>query len=334
LLQSTQLDNHIVQLINKNLVWDNHSCMPLRGTDLSFLPELQQFRDAGVDIVSLNVGFDSVSWENTPLMLASFRHWISEHENEYALVKTTHDIEKAKQTGKLGITFDIEGASALNGQLSMIEMYYDLGVRWMLMAYNQNNIVGGGCQDEDQGLSAFGKEVLDEMMRVGMVICCSHTGKKTTMDVIEYANQPVIFSHSNPNGAWPHKRNIDDDAIKACAETGGVIGLNGIGIFLGNNEASVENIVRHIDYVVQLVGADHAGLGLDYVFDQQEIFDFVKENPHIFPAEDGYADGINMMAPSTTPYIIESLLKLGYKDEDVIKIMGGNHYRIAKQVWK
>jgi membrane dipeptidase len=322
------------QLINESLMWDNHACMPLRADDTSFLPQLQQFGDAGVDIVSLNVGFDAVAWNNTPLMLASFRDWIKQHSDDYILVDNITAIQKAKAEGKLGITFDIEGAGALNGQLDMIEKYYELGVRWMLMAYNQNNAVGGGCQDDDRGLTDFGRDVLDEMTRAGMVICCSHTGFKTTMEVMEYVNQPVIFSHSNPSAMWKHKRNINDEAIKACAETGGVIGLNGIGIFLGNNDASVENIVRHIDYVVQLVGPDYVGIGLDYVFDQQEVTDFVKDNPHIFPPEDGYADGIAMLSPTTFPAIVQSLLDLGYVDKDVKKIMGINHLRIAEKIWR
>ena len=250
------------------------------------------------------------------------------------LIYKAADIEKAKQSNKLGITFDIEGACALNNQLSMIEMYYELGVRWMLMAYNQNNEAGGGCQDADQGLTDFGKDIIDEMARVGMVICCSHTGKRTAMEVMDYASQPVIFSHSNPSALHRHKRNIDDEAIKACAETGGVIGLNGIGIFLGDNEATVENIVKHIDYVVQLVGIDHVGIGLDYVFDEEEVNSFVKNNPKIFPAEDGYSDGLNMLMPESIPDIVQSLLDLGYTDEDLAKILGLNHLRIAQQVWK
>ena len=321
-------------LIAANLVWDNHSCMPLRANDHSFLPQLQQFRDAGVDIVSLNVGFDSVSWENTLPMLNSFRDWISKHDDEYMLVATLDDIEQARSSNRVGIHFDIEGASALNGRLENIENYYQLGVRWMLIAYNQNNLAGGGCQDEDSGLTEFGREMLDEMQRVGMVICCSHTGLKTTMEVMEHASQPVIFSHSNPAAMWQHKRNISDEAIMACAETGGVVGVNGIGIFLGDNEATIDNIVKHIDYLVGLVGPEHVGIGLDYVFDQQEVNDFVKDNPHIFPPEEGYAEGLEMLAPSAIPHIIQGLARLGYTDEDLRKIMGGNHLRIAQQVWK
>lgn len=332
--ENTDIDGHTAGFIKENLVWDNHSCMPLRAGDTQFLPELQQFRDAGVDVVSLNVGFDAVGWEITPQVLATFRGWIDEHSDEYLLVSGVSDIDKVRESKKLGIVFDIEGASALNGQLSMIRLYYDLGVRWMLMAYNRANQVGGGCQEDDPGLSSFGREVLDEMMRVGMVICCSHTGTRTALEVMEYANQPVIFSHSNPSALWPHKRNISDEMIKACAESGGVIGINGIGIFLGDNEATVENVVRHIDYVVQLVGPDHVGLGLDYVFDQQEIFDFVRDNPQVFPPEEGYADGLAMLPPSATPFIARALFSRGYTDSDVSAIMGGNHHRIAARVWK
>ena len=144
---SKVIDARTQSLIANNLVWDNHSCMPLRPDDHSFLPQLQQFRDAGVDIVSLNVGFDSVSWENTLPMLHSFRDWIAKHEDQYRLVASADDIESARTSNQLGIHFDIEGASALNGRLENIEAYYQLGVRWMLIAYNQNNLAGGGCQD-------------------------------------------------------------------------------------------------------------------------------------------------------------------------------------------
>ena len=159
MLDDNQLDGRTVRLINDSLIWDNHACMPLRPDDSSFLPQLGRFQQAGVNIVTLNVGFDSVAWENTLLVLAHFRQWINQHANEYLLIDKVADIEKAKQSKKLGITFDIEGASALNNQLSMIEMYYQLGVRWMLMAYNQNNAAGGGCQDEDKGLTEFGKDI-------------------------------------------------------------------------------------------------------------------------------------------------------------------------------
>lgn len=322
------------RILDNNLAWDNHGCMPLRGGDTGFLPELKRYRDAGFNVVSLNIGFDAVPWKNTLLVIATFRHWIKQHSDDYILIETIDDIEQAVTEGRLGVFFDLEGGSVLADQLSMVELYYDLGARWMLIAYNRNNSLGGGCQDDDQGLTAFGRDVLDEMARVGMVACCSHTGYRTTMDVMEYSLKPVIFSHSNPLGLREHKRNITDDAIHACAATGGVVCINGVGIFLGENDARSETIVRHIDYVVEKAGIDHAGIGLDYVFDMEELNEYVRQNPQTFPPEGGYAEGVKFVEPEQAPEIVDALLGLGYQDEDIAKILGGNLMRVARSVWK
>jgi membrane dipeptidase len=321
-------------LLSSALVWDNHGCMPLRPDDQRFLPQLHRYRDSGVNVVSLNVGFDAVAWERTLAMLASFRSWLQDRPQNYLLLEKAADVERALRFDKLGITFDIEGGSALNGDLAMVERYYRLGVRWMLIAYNRNNLLGGGCNDEDCGLTAFGRQVVDEMARVGMVVCCTHTGFRTTMDVMEHSKNPVIFSHSNPLGIWRHRRNIRDEAIKACASTGGVVGINGIGFFLGQNDSRTETFVRHVDYVAQLVGPRHVGLGLDYVFDEQELADFVAANPMTFPPEE-YGDGRpELVRPEQIPAIAEELLRLGYSDQDLCDILGRNHLRIAQQVWR
>jgi membrane dipeptidase len=322
------------ELMNSSVVWDNHACMPLRPEDHSFLPQLERFRKSGVHAVTLNVGFDAVPWEVNRQMLDSFRSWIAVRPREYLLVSSVEDIENARATGRLGVLFDIEGGAALDDRLELVQVYYELGVRWMLIAYNRNNSLGGGCQDEDCGLTAFGRSVLDEMARVGMVACCSHTGLRTTMDVMEYSSNPVIFSHSNPLGVWNHKRNVADEAIRACARTGGVVGVNGLGLFLGRNDSSTATVVNHVDYLVNLVGADHVGLGLDYVFDTQELEDFLKANPKTFPAEEGYTAGVQMVEPERIPELVDEMLRRGYPDDAIRRILGGNHLRVARQVWK
>jgi len=321
------------RLLDTSLVWDNHGCMPLRSADTKFLPQLVRYVKAGVKVVGLNVAFDGVPWDQTAPMLAHFRRWIGRHPRRYRLVGTVAGIRQARRDGCLGIFFDIEGGSALNGQLAMVELYRDLGVRWMLIAYNKNNLLGGGCQDVDKGLTAFGRRVVREMERVGMTVCCSHTGFRTTMDVMRLASRPVIFSHSNPLAVWQHKRNIRDEAIRACAETGGVVGINGVGLFLGENDNRPETVVRHIDHVAQLVGPDHVGLGLDFVFDSSELDDFLRANPQMFPPEDGYARGVRMVAPESLLGITDGLLKRGYTATHVRKILGGNFLRVAEATW-
>lgn len=318
-------------LVRRSFVWDGHACMPLRAGDEAFLPQLARYRRAGVKVVGLNVTFDGEPWSKAVHMLATFRHWVRRHPREYALVESVADFRRLGR--RLGVFFDIEGGTALDGQLSLVELYRDLGVRWMLIAYNRNNALGGGCQDVDRGLTKFGRSVVTEMERVGMTVCCSHTGYRTTMDVMRHATKPVIFSHSNPLGVWKHERNVKDAAIRACAATGGVVGINGVGIFLGENDIRPETVARHVDYVVQLVGIDHVGLGLDYVFDMQELADYVKSHPEIFPPEKGYSEGPKFVPPESVGPIAAELLRLGYRAADVRKVLGGNFLRVARATW-
>jgi membrane dipeptidase len=267
-------------------------------------------------------------------MLASFRNWIARHSDEYLLAQTVADIEAAKREGKLAVCFDIEGGRAVEAHPGLVEIFYRLGVRWMLIAYNKNNRLGGGCQDEDTGLTAYGRRIIDEMQRVGMVLCCSHTGYRTAREAVEYSSNPVIFSHSNPRAVWDHPRNIPDDLMRACAATGGVVNLNGIGIFLGNNDNSTERLLEHIDYAVELIGAGHVGLGLDYVFDSAELDEYMRSRTDLFPPDKGYGSRLAMIEPERFPHIVEALLKRGYSETQVQGLLGHNNLRLAARVWR
>lgn len=326
--------SHLEQVLKDAVVWDNHACMPLRPDDDSFLPQLARHKAAGVNLVSLNVGFDMYPWEHTLTVLASFRRWIGRHSQHYVLAQTAADIEAAKRDHKLAVVFDIEGGCAVEAHLGLVEIYYRLGVRWMLIAYNKNNRLGGGCQDADSGLTDYGRQVIDEMERVGMVLCCSHTGYRTAREAMEYSHNPVIFSHSNPRAVCDRERNIPDDLMKACAGTGGVVNLNGIGLFLGDNDNSTDTWMRHLDYAVELIGPEHVGIGMDYVFDQSEMSDYIKARPDIFPPEKGYADGMAMIEPERIPVIAEALLKRGLSEVQARGIIGDNNLRVARQVWR
>lgn len=329
------LENRARRLIGTALVWDNHTCMPLRPDDEGFLPQLERFREAGVDVVGLNVGFGPLTLETHLRMLAAFRRWFGVREDLYLLVDGVEDIDRAKADGRLAVFFDIEGMGPLDaGDHGLVQLFHDLGVRWMSVAYNRNNAVGGGCYDEDPGLSSHGRAVLAEMKRVGMAVCCSHTGHRTALEVFAEADNPVIFSHSNPSAAHDHTRNIPDELVRACAATGGVVGVNGIGPFLGDNDDRPETLVHHIDYIAQLVGPDHVGIALDYVFDPQELADYLATMSETFPDDPTYRQTIKMVAPEAFTTIVAGLLKRGYGDEDVRKILGGNWRRVAEQVWR
>jgi membrane dipeptidase len=327
------------ELMARTLVWENHACMPLRPGDTSFLPQLERVRKSGIDLISLNVSYDVVDPHDAFPVLATYRHWIREHDEQYTLVETVADIEQAKAQGKLAVMFDIEGGNAVAEHPGLVELFYRLGVRWMLFAYNKNNKLGGGCMDDDTGLTAYGRKIIDEMERVGMVLCCTHVGHRTAREAMEYAKGPVIFSHSNPAAVYPHVRNIPDDLIKMCAAKGGVVNINGVGIFLGKDaqgrgDHSTETVVRHIDYVVRLVGPQHVGLGLDYVFDISELEEAVRAHPEKFPEESRKPGAYTQVEPERFPVIAEALLRKGYRESAVQGILGHNNLRLAKQVWK
>lgn len=320
-------------MLNARLVWDNHVCLPLRPHDPSFLPQLARHRRAGTTMVSINAGFGNVEFSDVVRMLSAFRGWFSARPDDYVLVRSADDIETARRTGRLGIAFDVEGGDCVGSDPQRVHLLQSLGVRWLSIAYNRNNALGGGCQDDDIGLTPLGGEVVSIMERVGMVVCCSHTGLRTTLDVLERATRPVIFSHSNPASCWPHRRNIDDDVIRRCAASGGVVGINGIGIFLGRNDASIDAVSRHIEYVLELVGPQHVALGLDYIYDRAELDAYVLAHPDLYPPAEGYGTGIAMMEPEQLPYLTDRLLARGHSEATVAALLGGNWLRVAKQCW-
>jgi len=284
-----------------------------------------------VNFVSINIGMDMDSLENIIQVLAGYRSYVLSHSSDYVLAFSVKDILDAKTSGKLAIAFDLEGSEPLQGNLTLISFFYDLGVRQMLLAYNKDNRASGGCLEGKVGLTPFGKEVVREMNRVGMVVDASHMGYRATMDTFVVSDKPVIFSHSNPVGIRNHVRNITDEQIKACANTGGVVGINGIGDFLGGTRN--EKVIEHIAYVIDLVGPDHVGIGLDYVVDKQELIDYITRYPEIYPP-DKVKDYLSFVEPEQFPELTEHLFKKGYSEKIISGILGGNFRRVAEAVWK
>jgi membrane dipeptidase len=323
------------QPLSEYFVWDNHACLPLRPQDESFLPQLWRYRAAGANVVTLNVAWDGMAPETALAMLATLRKWFSQRAEQYLLIETAADLDHACATGKLGVSFDIEGGNALREHLPMVQLYYDLGVRWMLPVYNRANSLGAGCLDEtDHGLTDFGRAVVDEMCRVGMIPCCSHTGARTALEVMDRATLPVIFSHSNALGVWLHPRNISDELIRACARTGGTVGVNGYGRFLGSNGAQTTDLLDHVCYVADLVGPEHVALGLDFVFDLGELVSARLKTPDLLPYAGLTADDEPMVEPERLPQIAAGLAHRGWGDAAIAGFLGNNLRRVAQATWK
>ena len=315
------------------LVWDNHAGVyPKAGADLS---GLRHWKDAGVHFTSLNVGYDVQGWHDTVKVLAAYREWLAAHAEEFVIAGSTTDVLAARVEGKLAVAFDIEGMNALDGSLDMVRLYYHLGVRQMLFAYNLNNAAGGGCHDADIGLTDFGRNVVHEMNRVGMLIDCSHSARRTTLEAMELSSVPVVFSHSNAKALRDHDRNIDDEQIKACAATGGVVGINGLGIFLGENDCSSGAIADHICHVAGLVGPEHVGISLDYSHEEADLGEILNSRTDYWPAGQAYdTPGIKVAEPGQYPEICGILHQRGFSQPELEGILGGNFLRVAGKVWK
>ena len=258
---------------------------------------------AGVDVLSLSVMGPESMLEGTIRQIARVRAVIRAQPDRLVLCGTADDILAAKGAGKLGLVFNLQETDMLEGKLEMVQAYYDLGVRHMLLAYDARNHVGDGCAERtDGGLSRWGLEVVAEMNRVGMVVDGAHTGYRTTMDAMAACTAPFIFSHCNAHAVYGHYRNIRDDQIRACAATGGVVGLNGVGEFLDDSAASSAAMFRHLDHMVQLVGAEHVGFGF--------------------------------AQPERLEQLTAMMLQAGYGDAAVRGILGDNWLRVARQVWR
>lgn len=320
-------------LYANTLVWDAHAGFESWPT--TDLRNLAIWRDAGVDFLSVNVGYDVQRWTDTIRVLAAFRRWFEALE-DFVLAGTVGEVRAARAAGRMAVAFDLEGMNALDGDLDLLHLVHTLGVRQILFAYNRNNFASGGCHDEDTGLTDFGRAAVREMNDLGILVDCSHCGYRTTMEAMELSRAPVIFSHSNPRALRDHERNIRDEQALACAATGGVVGVNGIGLFLGEDDIRTEALADHVEYLLDLVGSAHVGIGLDYFFEADVDASFQEAlagNEDFWPRKQYPGGAIRCATPSQLRELTALLLARGRSETEVRAVLGGNFLRVAGEVW-
>lgn len=234
-----------------------------------------RFKKAGFTFVSATVADFPATFDGVTHYVRRMKE-IVEIENSWLTLATTlAEVDAGRRDGKLVLGLNLQDAAPIETDLSRVAALHALGVRHMQLAYNIRNYIADGCAEADNaGLSNFGRQVVREMNRVGIIVDGSHTGRRSTLEAIELSERATIFSHSGAYTLCPHIRNITDEQIRACAAGGGVIGIVGNGSFLGDRAARPATMFRHIDYVAELVGPEHVGLGTDFLKDKP-----AKNNP-------------------------------------------------------
>jgi len=232
------------------------------------------------------------------------------------LIKNSSDIDVAIENNKIGALLSIEGGSAIEGKLSSLRILYKLGIRAMTLTWNGRNEIADGIGEGDRagGLSKFGIDVVDEMNRLGMIVDVSHLSERGFWDVAKCSDKPFIASHSNSKSLCNHPRNLSNEQITEIIKRNGFIGINLYSLFLNENGAKISDVIRHIDFFMSLGAEDILGLGAD--------FDGVDDLPQGI-------GGVEDMQK-----IIEELIKIGYNDNIINKVLYSNLHRAVKQIMK
>jgi membrane dipeptidase len=268
------------------------------------------------------------------------------HQDFVIHCKTVADIYRAHDEGKLAWVACIEGAMPIENELDRIDILYGLGVRLLGLTYSESNAVGSGLkEDRDAGLTAFGRDVVKRMNKVGLLIDVSHSSSLTAIDAATHSTVPICMSHAGARALWNSKRLASDEAIKAIAAGGGVIGIEAAPhttITYNHRTHDIDSIMEHFEYVANLVGIDHVCFGPDTNFGDHAGLHRVfakflstgqtKNQTDEYPRVE-YVKGMENPREASKN-MVRWLVGHGYKEADIEKVVGGNVLRVCKQVWK
>ena len=304
------------------------------------VPYLERVRQSGVNAQSITLSSPQASFEGVLKDMYGYYNLFKYHPDKVMQIKTVEDIETAKKTGKAGVIFSLQNSTAMGGDFYKWSIMAELGLKICQLTYMEPNLYGSGCLDKaNGGLTYWGEQAVREMNRQGIVVDLSHVGERTSLEAIDYSDKPCIFSHSNSLTVCPSSnRNLTDEMIKNCAAKGGVICLNAHG-FVCHKEVGVqgtlEDYMAHFEYLGELVGPDHMGIGTDiYEYYTKQYWEcktkLLYNSPWMFETV------FNRDVQRVDQYIniTRGLVALGFSDEDIRKILGESLIRVFKEVWK
>ncbi len=281
-------------------------------------------------------------WENfseTMRNIAAWDGWFRDYPELIVKAHTVADIRRAKQDGRTAIVLGFQNVSAFEDRLGRVGLFKELGVGIAQIAYNTQNLVGTGCyESRDGGLSDFGRDVVLEMNRVGMMCDLSHVGPVTSRDVILASREPCCYSHCLPAALKAHPRNKSDEELRFIADRGGFVGVTMFPPFLPKGPAStVDDYVAAIDYVIDLVGEDHVGIGTDFTQGHgEDFFRWITHDKGDGRKLTDFGEVINpegFRAIGEYPTLIRAMQRAGWSAGRIEKVAGENWLRMLTEVW-
>ena len=303
--------------------------------------DFQPFRDSGINVIHPAIGLGGMNAYETALKwFASWNAFIANNHEYFMRVDSKADLEKVKGSGKLGVVLGLQNAGHFRNPAD-VDYFRSLGQRVSQLTYNSRNLIGNGATERrDDGISDFGVAIIERMNKVGMAIDVSHCGDRTTLDAFEISKKPVLITHSNCRALVPgHPRVKTDEAIKKVGESGGVMGITAVRMFVKVDEpTTVEHVLDHFDHVRKLIGPQHLGVGSDI-----DLWGYDKMPPEAnkqlragYKGSYAFRDRIDVEGldhPKRMFDLTEGLIRRKYSDADIQGILGGNFKRVLAQIW-
>ena len=271
-------------------------------------------------------------------------------QKKIKIARTLEDLAEAKKEGKKGLIITFQDPHPIENSLDKLRTLYELGLRVVQLTYNKSNYIGTGCTETiDRGLTDFGRKAIKKMNELGIIIDLSHCSRQTALDVLKISEKPVVFSHADMKALSPNTRNRSDEELMLLKKNGGVIGLTSWGPLCWNpakkTRPTLDEYIDHIDYVVDKIGIDYVGFGCDNTLDDSKDLKGMKEQSLLYPEVVGeynefvgndpdirHAEGFKGVWEIDN--VVSRLKERGYTTEDINKFLGGNFFRVMKNVWK
>lgn len=283
------------------------------------------------------------SWEDTIYDIGMRRADLARQRYAH-VVERLDDIHRAHRDGTLGIVLSLEAATPIENQVDRVDILYGLGIRQLGIAYSEANTLGGGLKEtHDGGLTVFGRRAVERMNRLGIAIDVSHSGDRTCLDTIAHSSAPVMITHAGARAVWPTSRMKPDEVLVACAERGGVIGIEAAPhttISPAHPRHDIDSVMDHFTYCVDLMGIDHVTFGPDTLYgDHVALHHELAKTPGFSPgplvAPFEPVDYVAGLENPTENFanIVGWLVKHGYSDADILAVTGGNVLRVLEKTW-